>query len=169
MEYKQLSARATGHNHTRDTSTRSERHLRPVWLMGVVSGFAGITCCVSPWYWRYWVLPQRGSRLPGRYPVLHIRLVFSWGWPDSSHYRRGPLSSTARRMLNRRCVPVSLDVVRTGVLSSFDLRWPLLVHKVPWHLVRLALQDTAGTAGRGDGHRAGGGVPGGCCRFFRHD
>lgn len=63
-------------------------------------------------------------------------------------------------MLNRRCVPVSLDVVRPGVLSSFDLRGPLLVHKVPWHLVRLALQDTAGTAGRGDGHRAGGGVPG---------
>ena len=36
------------HNHTRDTSTRSERHLRPGVLMGLVSGFAGITCCVSP-------------------------------------------------------------------------------------------------------------------------
>ena len=40
--------RATRHYPTRDTSTRSERHLRAGVLMGLVSGFTGITCCVSP-------------------------------------------------------------------------------------------------------------------------
>ena len=112
--------------------------------MGLVSGFTGITCCVSPWYWRCWGLPTTAEAVSlGDTPVLHIRLVFPRGRHDSSHYRRGPLSSTARCMLNRRCIRVSLDVVRPEVLSNFDLRWPLLVHKVPWHLVRLALQDTA--------------------------
>ena len=136
--------RATRHYHTRDTSTRSDRHLRPGVLMGLVSGFTGITCCVSPVVLALLGIATTAEAVSlGDTLYYTYGLVFPRGRHDSSHYRRGPLSSTARCMLNRRCIRVSLDVVRPGVLSSFDLRWPLLVHKVPWHLVRLALQDTA--------------------------
>ena len=105
--------RATRHNHTRDTSTRSERHLRAGVLMGLVSGFTGITCCVSPV-----VLALLGIATTAEAVSLGDTLYYTYGW-----YFRGAgmiVATTAVVLYLRRRGACSID-------GAYRCRWMLFV------------------------------------------
>ncbi len=62
-------------NTTHDTLTGPERQLRAGVLMGVVSGLAGITCCVSPV-----VLALLGIATAAEAVSLGDTLYYEYGW-----------------------------------------------------------------------------------------
>ena len=62
-------------NHTHNASTRPERQLRAGVLMGLVSGLAGITCCVSPV-----VLALLGIATAAEAVSLGDTLYYTYGW-----------------------------------------------------------------------------------------
>ena len=100
-------------NHTHNASTRPERQLRAGVLMGLVSGLAGITCCVSPV-----VLALLGIATAAEAVSLGDTLYYTYGW-----YFRGAGAIVAT-------IAVVLYLRRRGACSidgAVRYRWTLLV------------------------------------------
>ena len=136
---------ADGQSQPTDTPDRGRAELKSGAAIGLVSGFAAITCCVSPV-----VFVLIGIATAAEAVTLGDTLYYDYGWffrafgavvaaaavivylrrtPQLQHRRRTPALAHARLARARR---------------RRNLRRAVLVHQVPRHLVRLDVGPSDG-------------------------
>ena len=116
----------------------ANRSLRRGILVGLASGLAAITCCVSPV-----VLVLLGVATAAEALTLGDTLYYTYGW----YFRAAGLAIAVlavilflrgRGVCNvRGGISIPPDANRPGGVGRGHVRRPVLVHQVPRHLVRL--------------------------------
>ena len=123
----------------------ANRSLRRGLLLGLTSGLAAITCCVSPI-----VLVLLGVATAAEAVTLGDTLYYDYGWyfraAGTRHSGVGghPVSARPWGVQRARRLSVPTHADRAGGIRRGHLRQPLLVHQVPRYLVRLKVGAGAG-------------------------